>query len=131
RLQRGAGAAARRPARGGHGAGEPSRPAARGARAAILDGAARARDRRRHGDLARRGQDARVPRDGRADPRDGGATVNDRGTDERLRDALQALAAGVPEAPEDYRAASSGWRRRERRRRLVLAVLAAVVFVVA
>ncbi|SHK52362.1 hypothetical protein SAMN05443637_107173 [Pseudonocardia thermophila] len=57
--------------------------------------------------------------------------MNDRGTDERLRDALQALAAGVPETPEDFRAASSQWRRRERRRRIVLAVLATVVFVVA
>lgn len=52
-------------------------------------------------------------------------------TDDRLRDALQALAAGVPAASGDYRRASAGWRRRYRRRRLVLAILIAIVFVAA
>lgn len=57
--------------------------------------------------------------------------MNEPSTDDRLRDALQALASGVPQAPEDYRAASSTWRRRERRRRLVLAVVAAAVLLLA
>lgn len=52
-------------------------------------------------------------------------------TDDRLRDALQALATGVPAASDDYRRASAGWRRRYRRRRLVLAILAAIVFLAA
>jgi hypothetical protein len=52
-------------------------------------------------------------------------------TDERLREALGALAAGVQADPGAYRRASAGWRRRYRRRRLVLAILAAVVFAVA
>jgi ferric-dicitrate binding protein FerR (iron transport regulator) len=62
--------------------------------------------------------------------------VKEPSTDDRLRDALAALADGVPEAPRDpasgdYRRASAGWRRRYRRRRLVLAVLIAIVFVAA
>jgi hypothetical protein len=60
--------------------------------------------------------------------------VNEPSTDDRLRDALQALASGVPQkeqAPEEYRAVSSGWRRRERRRRLVLGALVALVLVLA
>ena len=57
--------------------------------------------------------------------------MNEPGTDDRLRDALQALAAGVPATPDDYRRASTGWRRRYRRRRLVLAILIAIVFVAA
>jgi type VI protein secretion system component VasF len=57
--------------------------------------------------------------------------VNESSTDDRLRDALQALASGVPQAPDDYRAASSGWRRRERRRRLILALLVALVLLLA
>ena len=52
-------------------------------------------------------------------------------TDDRLRDALAAMASGVPESPADYRRASAGWRRRYRRRRLVLAVLVLVVFLAA
>jgi hypothetical protein len=57
--------------------------------------------------------------------------VNTPGTDERLREALGALAAGVQADPAAYRRASAGWRRRYRRRRLVLAILAAVVFAAA
>lgn len=57
--------------------------------------------------------------------------MNEPSTDDRLRDALQALADGVPAAPADYRSASAGWRRRYRRRRLVLAILAAIVFIAA
>jgi uncharacterized membrane protein YbhN (UPF0104 family) len=62
--------------------------------------------------------------------------MNELGTDQRLRDALQAFADGVPAAPEnsvsaDYRRASAGWRRRYRRRRLVLAILSAFVFLAA
>jgi len=64
--------------------------------------------------------------------------VNESSTDDRLRDALQALASGVPQKEQasadpraDYRAASSGWRRRERRRRLILAALVGLVLVLA
>jgi hypothetical protein len=53
------------------------------------------------------------------------------GADERLRDALDALAAGVQADPRAYQRASAGWRRRHRRRRLVLAILAAMVFAAA
>jgi hypothetical protein len=53
------------------------------------------------------------------------------GADERLREALDAVAAGVQADPGAYRRASAGWRRRHRRRRLVLAILAAVVFAAA
>jgi hypothetical protein len=53
------------------------------------------------------------------------------GADERLREALDALASGVRADPDAYRRASAGWRRRYRRRRLVLAILAAVVFAAA
>jgi hypothetical protein len=52
-------------------------------------------------------------------------------TDERLREALDALASGVQADPGAYRRASAGWRRRYRRRRLALAILAAVVFAAA
>ncbi len=60
--------------------------------------------------------------------------MNEPSTDDRLRDALQALASGVPQkeqAPEEYRTVSSGWRRREHRRRMILAVLVAAVLVLA
>jgi hypothetical protein len=57
--------------------------------------------------------------------------VNAPGTDERLRDAFDALAVGVRADPGAYRRASAGWRRRERRRRLVLAIVAALVFTAA
>jgi hypothetical protein len=53
------------------------------------------------------------------------------GADERLREAFDALAAGVTADPAAYRRASAGWRRRDRRRRLVLAILAALVFTAA
>jgi hypothetical protein len=53
------------------------------------------------------------------------------GTEERLREAFDALAAGVRTDPDAYRRVSAGWRRRYRRRRLVLAILAAVVFTAA
>ena len=49
-------------------------------------------------------------------------------TDDRLREALGALAGGVRADPGAYQRASAGWRRRYRRRRLVLAILAALVF---
>ena len=51
-------------------------------------------------------------------------------TEDRLRDALDALATGVTPDPDAYRRVSAEWRRRERRRRLVLAILVAVVFAV-
>ena len=53
------------------------------------------------------------------------------GTEQELRDALQALAGGVQAAPDAYRTARGDWLRRERRRRLVLAALIAVVFTLA
>jgi hypothetical protein len=51
--------------------------------------------------------------------------------EDRLRDALDALATGVTADPGAYRKVRAEWRRRERRRRLVLAILVAVVFAVA
>ena len=57
--------------------------------------------------------------------------MNPHGTDERLREAFDALAAEVQPDPAAYRRVSAGWRRRERRRRLVLAILAALVFAAA
>jgi hypothetical protein len=57
--------------------------------------------------------------------------MNPPGTDERLREAFDALAAGVRTDPDAYRRASAGWRRRDRRRRLILAILAALVFAAA
>jgi hypothetical protein len=52
-------------------------------------------------------------------------------TERELSQALEALAGGVPAAPDAYRTARGEWLRRERRRRLVLAVLIAVVFTLA
>lgn len=57
--------------------------------------------------------------------------MNEPNTDDRLRETLSALAAGVHADPVAYRRASTGWRRRYRRRRLLLAILAAVVFTAA
>ena len=57
--------------------------------------------------------------------------MNTPDTDERLREAFDALATGVRADPGAYRRASAQWRRRERRRRLVLAILAALVFTAA
>jgi hypothetical protein len=51
--------------------------------------------------------------------------------EDRLREALDALATGVTADPDAYRRVSAEWRRRERRRRLVLAILVAVVFAAA
>lgn len=53
------------------------------------------------------------------------------GTEERLRDVLDALAEGVHASPGAYRAVQAEWRRRERRRRLLVGVLAALVIAVA
>ena len=52
---------------------------------------------------------------------------------QELREALEALADGVPPAAptESYRSALGAWRRRERKRRVVLAILILVVFVLA
>jgi len=51
--------------------------------------------------------------------------------EDRLREALDALATGVTADPDAYRRVRAEWRRRERRRRLVLAILVAVVFTLA
>ena len=58
-------------------------------------------------------------------------TTGPTGTEDRLREALDAMADQVHPPPHAYRAARLEWRRRERRRRLILAILIAVVFVVA
>lgn len=52
-------------------------------------------------------------------------------TEERLREAMAALAGHVHPAPDAYRTARGQWHRRERRRRLVLGALVAVVFTLA
>ncbi|MFH8617438.1 hypothetical protein ACH4E8_20505 [Streptomyces sp. NPDC017979] len=52
-------------------------------------------------------------------------------TEERLREAMAALAGHVHAAPDAYRTARGQWHRRERRRRLVLGTLIAVVFTLA
>lgn|GEM_PF-2907636 len=57
--------------------------------------------------------------------------MSDLGTDERLREAFGAVAAGVHADPGRYPRISAGWRRRYRRRRIVLAILAALVFAAA
>ncbi|WP_173158202.1 hypothetical protein [Phytohabitans suffuscus] len=57
--------------------------------------------------------------------------MSGRSTEDRLRETLDALAAGIDAAPPAYRKARAEWRRRERRRRLVLAVLIAIVFALA
>jgi hypothetical protein len=54
-----------------------------------------------------------------------------RSTEDRLRETLDALAAGIEAEPPAYKKARAGWLRRERRRRLVLAVLIAIVFALA
>jgi hypothetical protein len=52
-------------------------------------------------------------------------------TEERLRQALDAVAGGVHPPPHAYRQVRQEWHRRERRRRLILAILIALVFAVA
>ncbi|MFC4049756.1 MULTISPECIES: hypothetical protein [Actinomadura] len=52
-------------------------------------------------------------------------------TEDRLRDALDALAGGVTPDPDAYPRVRREWRRRERRRRLVLYILIAVIFTAA
>jgi len=49
-----------------------------------------------------------------------------RTTEDRLRETLDALAAGIEAAPPAYKKARAEWRRSERRRRLILAVPAAI-----
>lgn len=50
------------------------------------------------------------------------------GTDDRLRDVLDTLAAQVPVSPDAYQEVRAEWSRRQRRRRR-LALLIAVVLV--
>ncbi len=52
-------------------------------------------------------------------------------TEQRLRDALGALAAEVHPDPGAYRRAITGWKRRERKRRLIVAILSALIFTTA
>ncbi|GAB3137333.1 hypothetical protein GCM10027290_02890 [Micromonospora sonneratiae] len=53
------------------------------------------------------------------------------GTEQRLREALDAVANNVHAAPDAYQQVRREWHRRERRRRLILAILIAVVFAIA
>ena len=57
--------------------------------------------------------------------------VDQSSTEERLRDALGALASEVRPSPVPYPKARADWRRRERRRKLILAFVTAAMFVVA
>lgn len=52
-------------------------------------------------------------------------------TEQRLWEALDAVANEVHARPNAYRQVRQEWHRRERRRRLILAILIAVVFAVA
>lgn len=52
-------------------------------------------------------------------------------TEERLRDALDALSSTVTVSDESYRGLQKQWRRRERRRRRVAAVVAATLVLLA
>lgn len=58
-------------------------------------------------------------------------TDNPVDTEQRLRDALGALAAEVHPDPDAYRRVMTRWRRRERKRRLIIAILSAVIFAAA
>ncbi|MEO3975043.1 hypothetical protein [Streptomyces sp. CAU 1734] len=57
--------------------------------------------------------------------------VNGPGTEQRLREAMDAVAGQVHPPPGAYHSVLGEWRRRERRRRLVLTLLTAVVFTLA
>lgn len=52
-------------------------------------------------------------------------------TEDRLREALDALAGGVAPDPDAYARVRREWRRRERRRRLILYLLIAAIFAAA
>lgn len=53
------------------------------------------------------------------------------GTEDRVRDALDAFAGSVPVSSDAYRTVQAEWRRRERRRRRIAAVVAAVAILLA
>lgn len=58
-------------------------------------------------------------------------TDSPRDTEQRLRDALDALAAEVHPDPDAYRRVIIRWRRRERKRRLIIAILSTLIFAAA
>jgi len=53
------------------------------------------------------------------------------GTDEKLRDVLDTLAAGVPISADAYQEVRAEWTRRQRRRRRLAVIVAAVIVLVA
>jgi len=53
------------------------------------------------------------------------------GTDEKLRDVLGALAAGVPISADAYQEVRAEWTRRQRRRRRLAVIIAVVIVLVA
>jgi hypothetical protein len=57
--------------------------------------------------------------------------VNEAETEQRLRETLDALAAGVAPDRDAYRKVAATWRWRELRRRLMALLLATVIVVAA
>ena len=53
--------------------------------------------------------------------------MSDLETEQRLREALDAVAGGVRTSPDAYERALHEWRRRERRRRVLALLLAALL----
>jgi hypothetical protein len=60
-----------------------------------------------------------------------GTVTGEAETERRLRQALDAVAAGVRTRPDAYEQALAEWRRRERRRRLTGLLLACLIFAIA
>ncbi|MGH3823968.1 MAG: hypothetical protein ACRDRA_14225 [Pseudonocardiaceae bacterium] len=58
-------------------------------------------------------------------------TTDTGNTEERLRDAFDALATEIRPDPSSCRRVIAGWRRRQRKRRLIIAILLAVIFTAA
>ena len=53
------------------------------------------------------------------------------GTDEKLRDVLDTLAAGVPVSDDAYQGVRAEWTRRQRRRRRLAVVVATIIVLLA
>lgn len=58
-------------------------------------------------------------------------TTDPGNTEERLRDAFDALATEIRPDPGSCRRVVAGWKRRQRKRRLVISILIAVIFTAA